>query len=119
MLELLNGTARVTVLPENGGRISSFSVDGLELLRTPDDDPGGTHWGCFVMAPWAGRTRDGRFTFGGLAHQLERNSGAHAIHGTVRDRPWSVDEVDDRRIRMRCEFGPAWPFAGWAEQVLT
>ena len=119
MLELASGDARVFVLPDEGGRIASFRVGGHELLRTPDDDPGSTHWGSFVMAPWAGRTRHGRFTFEGVGHQLAINAGAHAIHGTVRDRPWAVDDVDGSLVRMTCNFGPAWPFAGWAEQLLV
>lgn len=119
MLELSVGDAWLVVLPEDGGRLASFSVGDLELLRTPDDDPGGTHWGAFVMAPWAGRTRDGRFTFGGVEHQLARNSGAHAIHGTVRDRPWTVESSDERSVRLSCDLGPGWPYAGHVEHDIA
>jgi aldose 1-epimerase len=119
MLELRQGDIRVVLDPAGGGRVVSFTVDGVHLLRTPKDDPGGTHWGSFVMAPWAGRTRDGRFTFDGVDHQLEINSGAHSIHGTVRERPWTVEEADPRRVRISCPFGPGWPFDGWAEQVIV
>jgi aldose 1-epimerase len=70
------------------------------------------------MAPWAGRTRHGRFEFDGVTHQLELNSGDHAIHGTVRGKPWEVLEHGLSRVVLRCDFGPGWPFAGWAEQVL-
>jgi aldose 1-epimerase len=119
MLELRQDDVRLVLDPDNGGRVVSLTVDGLRLLRTPDDDPGGTHWGSFVMAPWAGRTRHGRFTFNGVEHQLEVNSGDHSIHGTVRGRPWTVEEADDRRVRISCDFGPGWPFAGWAEQIIA
>src|SRR3954454_3423928 len=119
MLELRDGDIAVVVDPANGGRVLSFSVDGVHLLRTPEDDPGGTHWGSFVMAPWAGRTRHGRFTFDGVEHQLEVNSGAHSIHGTVRQRPWTVEEANPTRVRISTAFGPGWPFAGWAEQVIV
>jgi aldose 1-epimerase len=71
------------------------------------------------MAPWAGRTRHGHFVFDGVEHQLEINSGGHSIHGTVRDRPWVVEELEQRRARITCDFGPGWPFAGWAEQVIV
>jgi galactose mutarotase-like enzyme len=119
MLELRDGDVVLLVDPDNGGRVVSFTVGDLRLLRTPEDDPGGTHWGSFVMAPWAGRTRHGRFTFDGVEHQLEINSGVHSIHGTVRERPWTVEEADRHRVRIRCDFGPGWPFAGWAEQVIV
>jgi galactose mutarotase-like enzyme len=118
VVELGNEDARVVLDPDNGGRVVSFAVGGLHLLRTPDDDPGGTHWGSFVMAPWAGRTRFGRFEFDGREHTLELNSGPHAIHGTVRDRPWTVTDSSPSRAALRCDFGPGWPFAGWVEQVI-
>jgi len=119
MLELRRDGVRLVVDPEGGGRIVSLTVDGLRLLRTPDDEPGGTHWGSFVMAPWAGRTRHGCFTFEGGEHQLEINAGAHSIHGTVRQQPWTVEDADPQRLRLTCGFGPKWPFAGWAEQVIA
>ena len=119
MLELHRDAVRLVVDPHDGGRVVSLTVDGRRLLRTPEDDPGGTHWGSFVMAPWAGRTRHGRFAFDGIQHQLEINSGDHSIHGTVRDRQWTVEEADPHRVRFSCDFGPKWPFAGWAEQVIV
>jgi aldose 1-epimerase len=118
MIELVNGDARVVVDPDLGGRIVSLEVGGLHLLLTPDDDPGGMHWGSFVMAPWAGRTRLGAFTFEGRSYQLDINATPHAIHGTVRDRVWTVDAATTTRVALRCDFGPEWPFAGWAEQTI-
>src|SRR3954454_21790009 len=109
MLELRADDIQLVLDPQNGGRIVSLSVGDLRVLRTPEDEPGGTHWGSFVMAPWAGRTRHGRFSFDGVEHQLEINSGEHSIHGTVRERPWTVEEADGRRVRISCGFGPAWP----------
>ena len=119
MLELVNGDARVVVQPDNGGRISSFTVGDLELLRTPDDDPGGTHWGAFVMAPWAGRTRRGRFTFDDAVERLPRNAGEHAIHGTVRDQPWTVQWLDAHAVQVTCPFGTTWPWPGYAAHTIT
>jgi aldose 1-epimerase len=65
------------------------------------------------MAPWAGRTRHGRFTFEGTIHQLPVNAPPHAIHGTVRDRPWTVEEAGDHHAVLSCELGTDWPFDGW------
>jgi len=114
-LELANGDTRLVVLPEHGGLIASFRVGDLELLRTREDDDGGTHWGCFVMAPWAGRTRHGRFTFEGIEHRLECDSGPHAIHGTVRHQPWMVESAEPDAVLLSCPFGPGWPFPGHVE----
>jgi aldose 1-epimerase len=119
MLTLTAGGARVEIDPDRGGRLLGLAVGDLDLLLTPADDPGGLHWGSFPMAPWAGRTRKGRFTFAGVEHTLPANSAEHAIHGTVRDRSWVVEEADTVRARLSCSFGPSWPFDGWAEQEIT
>ncbi len=94
----------------HGGRLSSFVVDGRELLVTQGFGP--IAWGSFPMAPFAGRVRDGQFTFDGHCHELAIAMPPHAIHGTVLDRPWR--RIDDRTIAT--ELGPGWPFAGRAIQ---
>jgi aldose 1-epimerase len=94
----------------HGGRLSSFVVDGRELLVTDGDGP--FYWGSFPMAPFAGRVRDGRFSFAGRRYQLAIGMPPHAIHGTVVDRAWR--RVDDGTIAT--DLGPAWPFAGRVRQ---
>ena len=89
-----------------GGRLSSFVVEGRELLVTVGDGP--FAWGSFPMVPFAGRVRDGRFEFGGRRYALPVNLAPHAIHGTTLDRRWAA--LDDRTITT--ELGPSWPFAG-------
>jgi|GEM_PF-41207 Galactose mutarotase and related enzymes len=90
----------------HGGRLASFVVDGRELLVTEGFGP--IAWGSFPMAPFAGRVRDGVFTFRGRRWRLAVEMPPHAIHGTVLDRPWRV--LDERTIAT--ELGPGWPFAG-------
>ncbi len=89
-----------------GGRLASFSIGGIELLRAPRDDV--LRWGSYPMAPWAGRTRDARFTFAGRQRRLPVRMPPHAIHGTVFDRHWR--RLDERTIEI--DLGPDWPFAG-------
>ena len=110
MITLSSPTATITLDPEVGGRIASIVVDGLELLVTAADRS--MEWGCYVMAPFAGRIRNGRFRFNGVEHQLPRNHGAHAIHGTVYDRPWKVEGTEQDRALLSCDLGPDWPFSG-------
>lgn len=112
MLELRAGEAAATVDPGGGGRLATLGVGGLDLL---------TERGCFVMAPWAGRTGHGRFIFDGVEHALpvvDRHA-PHAIHGTVRDRPWVVESADPRSVRLSAGLGSDWPWDGWCEQVIT
>ncbi len=115
MLELHAGDARLAIDPDHGGRIDALSVGDLDLLRTADDDPGSDSFGAFLMAPWAGRTRHGRFSFDGVEHQLPINAPPHAMHGTVRGQAWTVDASGETTARLRCDLGPSWPFDGWVE----
>ena len=106
MLTLESGPARLVVAPERGGRIMALSVDGLDLLVTPDVDD--HNFGCFPMAPWAGRIRHGSFDFEGQRYQLPLNNPPHAIHGTARDHPWS----EDGEGVISALLEPPWPFGG-------
>ena len=110
MLTLESGPARLEVAPEAGGRIVSLRVDDLELLVTPDVDD--HDYGCFPMAPWAGRVRHGSFDFEGQRFQLPLNHPPHAIHGTVRDHPWK----EDGEGVISAPLGPPWPFGGLVVQ---
>lgn len=96
--------------PGRGGRLASLEVAGLILLLPESDDP--MRWGCYPMAPWAGRVRRGRFRFGGREYSLPRNLPPHAIHGTTFTRAWS----DDGGGRISTSLGPEWPWAGRAVQ---
>ena len=141
---------RMTVSPSAGGRVRQISVDGVGLLAEPTDgDPQSTGWGSFPMAPWAGRIRNGRFTFMGedIALELNHEDGGrdgggggvsptrpgtigalpdedrdrHAIHGTTFSRPWTVDASTATELEMSCQLVGAlgWPFAGIARQTVS
>ncbi len=105
-LEAGNGIVRVGLAPGAGGRLASLEVAGLELLRPAGPDP--IRWGCYPMAPFAGRVRRGRFRFRGREYALPCRMPPHAIHGTVFDRPFEVLGPGE----LRCDLGPEWPFRG-------
>jgi aldose 1-epimerase len=110
VLELTAGDACLRLQPEHGGRIAGLTVAGLELLVTPEVDD--HNYGAFPMAPWTGRVRDGRFTFDGVDYQLPLNKPPHAIHGTARDHPWTVDVAGDSSAVLTQELTRPWPFGG-------
>ena len=112
-LVLRAGPAVLTVSPADGGRLTSLVVDGHELLVTEGAGP--IRWGSYPMAPWAGRIRDGRFTFRGRDVELTRNLEPHAIHGTVFERPWTMTGPDS----MTIDLGSGWPFRGRVSQRFT
>jgi len=133
LLTLTAAGTVVEVAPRAGGRVAQIRAEGEPLLvDVPEDAGRPMQWGSFPMAPWAGRIREGRFTFAGVRHQLVTNHhdgghghGAapdprrtHSIHGTVFTRPWSVDELTPTAAVMSCPLEGAldWPFAGVATQ---
>jgi aldose 1-epimerase len=111
VMNLAAGGARAVVAPSIGARLVSLEVDGLELLVEPTSQP--LSWGCYPMAPWAGRVRRGRFTFGGNDVVLEQNLPPHAIHGLVATVPWRRDEGRS----FVCSLEGRWPFGGHVRQA--
>ena len=114
--ELAAGEARLRVSPDNGGRWSSLRVGGLELLGRGVDALVG--WGCYPMAPYAGRIRRGRLDWAGRRHQLPIDMPPHAIHGVTLDRLWTVVEHESARAVLRCDFDTRWPWRGHVVQTL-
>jgi len=61
-----------------------------------------------VLIPFAGRIRDGRYTFGGEDHQILINDkeGPNAIHGFLRGRMWEIAEQSATAITFAIALGP-------------
>ncbi len=124
-IELAADGARVVIEPEAGGRLSSLSVEGHELLVGSEDGPvagpSGPEpiaWGLYPMAPWAGRIAHGRFSAGGAEHRLPLTLPPHAIHGTAYiSAHWRVaagpapDAVD-----LVVDLGHPWPWPARLDQ---
>ena len=113
---LLAGDASLTIDPDAGARFASLVIGGHELLLTEGQGP--ISWGCYPMAPFAGRIRDGRFEFHGRSYQLETNLPPNAIHGTVFERAWTVVEAGPDHASLEIDLGPGWPFTGRVRQSI-
>lgn len=100
---------------DEGGRIGQLEVGERALLHH-DPSGGPLTWGCYPMAPWAGRVRDGRFSFDGLGYQLPLNAPPHAIHGTGFVSRWEVLDAGRDYCDLQTEL--PWPFGGIATQHL-
>lgn len=100
------GDASVTVDLRHGGRLSSLSIGGVELLARIGT--GAIEWGAYIMAPYAGRVRHGVVRWGDRAYQLPVTMPPHAIHGTVLSRRWR--QISD--ATFACDLGPDWPWPG-------
>ncbi|MCX3060750.1 aldose epimerase family protein [Streptomyces beihaiensis] len=110
---LTAGDAEVTVAPGNGCRVSSLKIAGTELLRQ------GERYGCFPMAPWCGRIRDGRFLDGGQLHQMPLNSPPHAIHGFARDHEWTTAHATSTEASFTYDLTDPWPYRGRVTQTVA
>jgi len=115
MIELEAGDAWMTVHPDEGGRIGRLEVGEVALLQG-DPAAGPLTWGCYPMAPWAGRIRNGRFTFQGVSHQLPLNMPPHAIHGTGFVSRWEVLDAGRDYCDLQTEL--PWHFGGLVTQHL-
>jgi aldose 1-epimerase len=115
-VELTAGQASVVIDPSDGGRLTSFVISGNEMLY--DAIPGPTGHGSYVMAPYAGRVRNGQFTHKDTDVTLPLNLPPHAAHGLALDRPWTVLEQDGTEALMSYEFDGRWPFGGRVVQYV-
>ena len=108
------------IAPTEGGRLAQLSIDGTPVLvgHTPGVEP--TGWGSYPMVPWAGRIRNGRFTFDGVDYQLPINFGEHAIHGVGFTSAWTVHDQTDRTVALHLVMpdDERWPFGGLVGQQL-
>ena len=120
-VRLTAGAASLDVDPDDGGRWTSLQVDGLELLSGAPVDgvPAAVTSGCFPMAPFAGRLREGRLDFRGRTWQLPVDAPPHAIHGTVVAQRWSLDHADATTAELSVALAQPWPFAGTVRQRLV
>lgn len=107
---LADGDLRVVVDAAIGGRLASLEVRGEEVLVTAG--AGLMYQGCFPMAPYAGRVRNGRFTHDGVTHRLPLTGWPNAMHGTVLDVPWEVEDAGRSHCSLVAPLGSRWPFAG-------
>jgi len=113
-VRLVAGDACVVVDPQVGGRATSWQVGGVELLGHAHDAGATTPvgHGMYVMAPWAGRLRDSTLRYDGAAHPMPVDATGWALHGTVLDRPWTVDVAAVDRAELSVPLEPPWPWAG-------
>ena len=105
-------TAEVAPL---GAALSRLAFEGADLVvPAAADDPPATFRGV-VVAPWPNRVVDGRYSFGGVEHQLPVNETArgHALHGFSSDRSWVVVDESAARVALRLDLPPqpGYPFS--------
>ena len=108
-MKLFTKQAELTVDLKAGGRLSSFVLQGHEILVPRNSDPFG--WGCYPMIPWAGRIRNGLFDWEGRRMSLPINMEPHAIHGTLYNAQWTQIAAG---VAQKAFTAP-WDFPGYAQ----
>ncbi len=111
------GTTEVLVDTEAGGRLTSISFNGTEILSMLSDDPLAN--GCYPMVPFAGRVRDGVLSFRSMQYELPLAAPPHAIHGTVRELSWNVSSHTNSQIVLSTDLGSDWPFSGTVTHTIS
>ena len=115
-VELEAGDLSATIYPADGCRVTSFCVGGAELLRGWTPDRRAFQYGCFPMAPWVGRMRDGRLVFNGGTYELPVNKPPHAMHGMACFAPWQIMRTSPRSAEFVFPLGDPWPWRGSVSQ---
>jgi aldose 1-epimerase len=108
------GEQRATAV-EVGGGLRAYSVGGRDLLDGyAASEPCASGRGQ-VLIPWPNRVQDGRYEFGGRAHQLalDEPERGNAIHGLVRSASWTVAGHEPSRVLLAHELAPqpGYPFS--------
>lgn len=116
------GAVRAAIDPAAGGRLASLEVAGAERLVGPpqhDDPLDSLHWGCFPMAPWAGRLRDATVPWRGRTVPVTPTLGPHGLHGVAWQLPHTVRQRDASTAELACLLPRSrWPFGGRLRQRL-
>ncbi len=109
-LLLRSDGSHARVVPEVGGRLTSWSVGGTELLSGRSDHP--AEHGCYPMAPWPGRVRGNVVPTDHGTRELPPSYDGWAMHGTVWSAAFEVVTRSEAACSLRAALGPAWPWPG-------
>jgi aldose 1-epimerase len=106
-------TARA-IITELAAALRVFEIDGVAITE-PFAETSLPPFGCgIVLAPWPNRVRDGEWTLDGATQQLDLTEPArhNAIHGLLRNTPYTVVERSDAAITLAATVFPqhGYPF---------
>jgi aldose 1-epimerase len=80
--------------------VTSLSIRGSHVLK-PSPDESMTHGGCAVLLPYAGRIRNGTYSYEGRNYSLPRNSEGNAIHGFLKDATMEVRRRTEESVDLQ------------------
>ncbi|TDB90022.1 aldose epimerase [Actinomadura sp. KC216] len=90
------------VVTEAGAALRELTHEGRPLILSHGaDEPAPAAFGQ-LLVPWPNRVDRGRYSYGGVAHQLDVSEPERdcAIHGLVRWAPWRAAVREPGRVRL-------------------
>jgi aldose 1-epimerase len=126
-LTLMHGVDRCELLPQVGGSVAAWIVQGQPMLRTASAastaarNPFGM--ASFPLVPYSNRIGNATFEWNGKVVTLARNFAPepHAIHGLGFERPWRVhaQTTDSALLTLLHQPDASWPWPFEARQRIT
>lgn len=123
LIELCAGDLAITLSPQTGGSLRSFTWRGEPIMRT-EIGPGVLDAACFPLVPFSNRIAHGRFEWQGRQVQLSANfpgqDSPHTLHGFGWLAGWEVVASDGTSIELLHRYpGGEWPWTYEARQSAT
>ena len=121
-IELQHAGLRCEIVPQIGGAIAGFWLNGIPVLRcTPTAALNSARRSAsFALLPFSNRVAQARLNWEGVNYALTTTPGdePHAIHGVGWQRPWGVLDAGACHAQLSLVHRPdaAWPFAFEAVQ---
>lgn len=117
MIELSAGPLSIGLVPEIGGSLAHFRMNGIELMRplSPADRSAGNVLGVamFPMVPYANRIAGNEFDFGGKTWQFPANNPPERfnVHGTGWHSAWQAERDDNGVLMSLDHVAPDEPYS--------
>lgn len=110
MLELICGPSRLVLLPETGGAVGAWQVEGRDVfsptaLPVPSKAPAASV-GAFPLMPYCGALAGGKFSFAGEEHTLVSSAESVSFHGNAWRSPWTVAHKTDSQAILVFDHCP-------------
>jgi aldose 1-epimerase len=106
-IEITRGEAEAVIAPLGAG-LRSYEVNGVALVETYGDSTTAPGASGILLAPWANRVRDGRWTLNGKTQQLDITevSKNNASHGLLRNTGYTVVERTEHAVTLEAVIYP-------------
>jgi aldose 1-epimerase len=108
------GGEALAIITEVAASLRTLSIGGVHLTEPYADDVVPPFGDGIVLVPWPNRVEDGRWLLDGVEQRLDLTEPerGNALHGLLRDRPYTVVERSDSAVTLAATVFPTrgYPF---------